>query len=134
VSLLEAEISARLTTLQMAEDALAYRQQRLSRPCPDCAPGRRCPDHAHDEGLAGRYQHACDQALSYALEGTDPADVSRVMPPGSDVPPTAGALGVLTLARLRELAADGPVETVLDGRPVMIELDGEGNIVEYPLP
>jgi hypothetical protein len=70
VSLLETEISARLTTLQMAEDALAYRQQRLSRPCPDCVPGRRCPDHVHDEGLAGRYQHVCDQALSYALEGT----------------------------------------------------------------
>jgi hypothetical protein len=56
------------------------------------------------------------------------------MPPGSDVPPTAGALGVLTITRLRELAAGGPVETELDGRRVMIELDDEGNIVEYPLP
>ena len=47
------------------------------------------------------------------------------------MPATAGALSVLTLARLRELAADGPVAVELDGRQVMIELDGR-NVVEYP--
>jgi len=134
VSLLETQTSARLTALQLVEDALAYRQHRLSLPCPDCVPGRRCIDHVHDEDLVGHYQYACDQALSHALEGADPTDIDRIMAPGSDVPPTAGALSVLTLARLRELAADGPVETVLDGRRVMIELDDEGNIAEYQLP
>ena len=134
MSLLEAETSSRLTTLQMAEDALAYRRQQLSLPCPDCAPGRRCIDHVHDEGLADRYQCICEQALTYALEGTDPADLARIMGPGSDIPPTAAALSILTITRLRKLAADGPTETVIEGRRVIIELDDEGNIAEYPLP
>jgi hypothetical protein len=117
----------------MVEDALAFRQHRLSLPCPDCAPGRRCIDHAHDEGLVDQYRHSCDDVFRYAVEGADPADIEQIMAPGSGVPPTAGALSVMTLTRLRELAANGPVETVFDGRRVMIELDDQGNIAEYPL-
>ncbi|MGH3401211.1 MAG: hypothetical protein ACRDRJ_01625 [Streptosporangiaceae bacterium] len=134
MSLLAPERSARLTTLQMVEDALTYRQQRLSLPCPDCTPDSRCTDHAQDERLIDDYQYTCDKALGYALEGVDRADIDQVMTPDSDESPTVSAFSILTLARLRELAADGPVETVFDGRRVIIELDDQGKIAEYPLP
>ena len=131
--LLDPEVSAKLTTLQMVDDALAFRLRRLDQPCPDCAPGQKCIDHAHDAGLVAGYQDTYDAALRDALAGADPGDIDQIMPPGGDMPATAGALSVLTLARLRELAADGPVAVELDGRQVMIELDGR-NVVEYPVP
>jgi len=128
VALLGSEASARLARLQMVEDALAYRRQRLSLPCSDCTPGSRCIDHARDEGLVENYRYMCALAIEHALEGADPADIAEVME-SADVPPTAGALSVLALAQLRERAADGPVETVLNGRRVIVELDGQGNLV-----
>lgn len=134
MSLLAPERSARLTTLQMVEDALTFRQQRLSLPCPECTPDGRCIDHAQDERLIDDYQDTCDKAFGYALEGVDRADIDQVMTPDSDESPTVSALSILTLARLKELAADGPVETVFDGRRVIIELDDQGKIAEYPLP
>jgi hypothetical protein len=133
MSLLAPEVSAKLTNLQMADDALAFRLRRLDQPCPDCAPGQKCADHAGDVTLVARYQDACNAALRDALAGADPADIDRFMPPGGDTPATVGALSVLMLARLRELAADGPVVVDLDGRPAIIELEGR-NVIEHPLP
>jgi hypothetical protein len=49
----------RLQRLQALEDAIAYRQARVTAPCPDCgaaAPGRRCDDHARDLELIAEYR------------------------------------------------------------------------------
>lgn len=54
------------------------------------------------------------------------------MQPGDGTPPIVGVLSAALLARLRELAADGPVMTQLDGHLAMIELDGQA-LVEHPL-
>jgi hypothetical protein len=131
MSILAPEVSAKLMTLQMVDDALAFRRRRLDQPCPDCGPGQICTEHAHDAGLVAGYQETYNAALRDALAGADPADIDEIMPPGGDMPATAGALSVLTLARLRELAADGPVVVEFDGRQVIIELEGR-NVVEYP--
>lgn len=130
--LLEPQVSAKLGTLQSLDDAIAYRLGKLSQPCPDCAPGARCPDHQHDEHLITSYQDRHAQALSDALAGMDPADIALIMRPGDDLPPTIAALSVALLIRLREMAADGPVVVDLDEGPVVIELDGPV-ILEHPL-
>jgi hypothetical protein len=62
----------------------------------------------------------------------DPDDIEQIMQPDDGTPPTVGVLSAAVLRRLRELAADGPVMTQLDGRSVMIELDGQA-VVEHPL-
>jgi hypothetical protein len=49
----------RFQRLQALEDAIAYRQARVTAPCPHCGPaplGRRCDDHARDLELIAEYQ------------------------------------------------------------------------------
>ena len=69
---------------------------------------------------------------SPVLAGLDPAEVDRAGRRGDGLPPTVIALSAAIGARLRELAADGPFVTELDGSPVVIELDGP-LLVEHPL-
>lgn len=115
--LLDPEVSTKMGTLQLMDDAITYRLNRLSLPCPDCGPAGRCPEHAADEHLITNYQDRYAQALQDVLTGIDPDDIALVMQPGDHIPPTVGALSLVILARLRELAADGPAVTELDGRP-----------------
>jgi hypothetical protein len=134
MTLLDPEIAAKMGTLQLTDDAIAYRQSHLDQACPDCRPARRCHEHAVDEHLIASYQDRYAQALRDALTGIDPADIAEVVPPGDITAlPTAEALSLLILARLRELAASGPAIIHLDGRPVVIELDGR-SVIEHPLP
>jgi len=83
--------------------------------------------------LITHYQDRYAQALQDVLTGIHPNDIALVMQPGDDTPPTAAALSLVILARLRELAASGPAVTELDGRRVVIELDGPV-VIEHPLP
>ena len=62
----------------------------------------------------------------------DPGEVDRAMQQGDGTPPTVIALSMAIMARLRELTADGPVVTQLDGCPVILELDGPV-LIEHPL-
>ena len=77
------------------------------------------------------WRHAA--AFQDATAGMDPDDIAAIMPPGDDTPPLVGALSLAILAQLRELAFDGPAVAELDGRAVVIQLDGPV-IIEYPLP
>jgi hypothetical protein len=131
-ALLGPEMSARLQTLQSLDDAIAFRLNRLDSPCEDCAPGERCVDHAQDEGLIAGYQERHGSVLTELFAGLDPAELDRAARLGDGLPPTVIALTVVISARLRELAADGPFVTELDGAPVVIELDGP-LLVEHPL-
>lgn len=121
--ILDPQMSVKLSELQTLDDAIAYRLGRLSQPCPDCGPAARCPEHHHDEHLMTSYQNRYATAFQDALAGMDPDDIALIMQPGDNLPPTAGAMSLAVLARLRELAADGPV---------VIELDGP-DIIEHPL-
>jgi hypothetical protein len=116
VPLLDPEVSAKLGTLQMLDDAIAYRAGQLSMPCLVCAPGRQCAEHAHDAGLLDYYQDSYAAAFKDAIAGMDPNDVAAIMQPGDDLPPTAGLFALAMLGRPRELAADGPAFTEF-GRP-----------------
>lgn len=129
--LLDPQVSAQIGVLQSLDDAIAYRLDRLSQPCPDCRPAARCADHRQDEHLIGRYQARYAAALRDTLAGIDPADVALIMQPGG-TDPTAGALSLVVMARLRELAASGPVLADLDGSPAIYETDGPA-IIEHPL-
>jgi len=130
--LLDPQVSAKLGALQALDDAIAYRLARLDLRCQDCGPASRCVEHRHDEQLVANYQGRYAAALRDALTGMDPDDIALIMQPGDDTPPTAAAFSIAMLARLRELAADGPAVIELDGQPVLIEL--EGNVVlEHPL-
>ncbi len=123
---LDPDMMAMLVTVQLIEDALGYRKGQAAVPCADCRPGNcgRCADHAQDDELIRIYEEQYEQACSAALEFLDPGDVSRVM--GGDCPDrTAGLHGVAILRWLRELAADGPVPVSLDGRDVIIEIEGD---------
>jgi hypothetical protein len=131
--LLDAEVSAKMGNLEMMDDAIAYRLYRLNLPCPDCGPTTPCPEHASDEHLIADYQDRYAQALQDVLTGIDPDDIALIMQPGDDTPPTAGALSLVILARLQELAASGPAVTKLDGRSVVIELD-DPVVIEHLLP
>ena len=132
MSLFGPEMSARLQTLQSLDDAIAFRLNRLGSPCEECTPEERCVDHAHDEGLISGYQDRHGSVLTEVLAGMDPEEVDRAARQGDGVPPTVIALSVVIGARLRELAADGPFVTELDGAPVVIELD-DPLLVEHPL-
>jgi hypothetical protein len=131
--LLDPETSAKIGTLQMLDDAIAYRLSQLHLPCAKCAPGQRCAEHAHDALLLDSYQDRYAAAFQDATAGMDPDDLAAIMRPGDDTPPLTGALSLAILAQLRELASDGPAVTELDGRAVVIELDGSV-IIEHPLP
>jgi hypothetical protein len=48
---------ARFQHLQALEDAITYRTNRLTAPCPHCGPVR-CDDHATDTGLIAAYRQA----------------------------------------------------------------------------
>lgn len=130
--LLDREISGKLGMLQSLDDAIAFRSGRLEQPCQGCQPGGRCTEHAYDEHLIEQYQARHAAAFSDACKGIDPGEIERMIEAGGGVPPTAGLLSAAIITRLRELAADGPALTVLDSRPVLIELE-DGVVVEYPL-
>jgi hypothetical protein len=130
--LLDPQVSAKIGTLQTLDDAIAYRLTRLQVPCQACGPDGRCPEHRHDEHLLASYQERYAAAFQDALAGMDPADIALIMQPGDDLPPTAGAMSVAVLARLKELAADGPVILDLGDGPVLIEMNGPV-ITEHPL-
>jgi hypothetical protein len=131
--LLDPEVSAKIGTLQMLDDAIAYRLSQLNLPCGKCAPEQRCAEHAHDTRLLDSYQDRYAAAFQDATAGMNPDDIAAIMQPGDDTPALTGALSLAILARLRELASDGPAVTELDGRAVVIELDGP-IIIEHPLP
>jgi hypothetical protein len=130
---LDLEVSAKIGTLQMLDDAIAYRLGQLNLPCQDCTSDQRCAEHTHDALLLDNYQDRYAAAFRDALAGMPPDDIAMILQPGNDTPPTVGALGVAVLTRLRELAAEGPTVTELEGRTVVIELDGPV-VVEHPLP
>ena len=128
---LDPATAAALHHMQCLDDAAAHRTSRLTGPCPDCGPAR-CADHAADERLVAAYLNRHAVILREFLARADPADVRTVMTGSEETPPTALAFAIAMAARLRELAAEGPVVTTLDGGPVVIELDG-GRLLEHPL-
>jgi hypothetical protein len=69
VSLPPAE-RVRLNLMQALEDAIDYRQTRLTLACPDCPPGDpRCDDHDGDIRLVASYRqrHDAISASEYIL-------------------------------------------------------------------
>ena len=130
--MLDPEMSAKISTLQSLDDAITYRLGQLTQSCQDCRPDARCPEHGHDERLLADYQDRYAAAFRDVLADLPPDDIALIMQPGGGAPSTAAALSVAVMARLRALAADGPVIIELDGRTVAIELDGPV-IVEHPL-
>lgn len=130
--LLDPRVTDKIGTLQSLDDAIAFRQSRLNLPCPDCSADQKCIDHACDLDLIAGYQDRYAAACRDVLADMDPDDIEQIMQPGDGTPPIVGVLSAAVLTRLRELAADGPVTTHLDGRPVIIELDGQA-VVEHPL-
>lgn len=110
------------TTLQLLDDAITYRQHRLTLPCPGCAPARHCPQHAGDQNLITGYRDRYDQALRDLLADIDPAQVTRFLPLAGDALPTAEAIAVLYAAALRDLAGMGPFVTP-DGRTLIVVPD-----------
>jgi hypothetical protein len=123
VSLFDPETTARLETLQSLDDAITFRLSRLDFPCPDCAPGLKCNDHASDAHLIARYQERHGSVFREICAGMDPDEIDRAARQSDGTPPTILAVSAAIEARLRELAADGPV---------VIELDGSV-LVEHPL-
>lgn len=130
--LFDSATKARLTELQSLDDAIAFRLARMGSPCPDCAPGQQCEDHAQDTQLVADYQARHGSVMTELLSPLDPGEVDRAMRRGDGLPPTVLAASLLLKARLRELAADGPVVAWLDGRLVALEVDGD-RMVERPL-
>lgn len=126
------EVPAKLATLQLLEDAIAFRTHRLNTPCPDCTPSRKCDDHACDVDLVERYQARYATAFTDAFANVHPADITLVTQPPDGTPPGIALTCAAILDWLRDLAADGPIVTDLDGSPVVIELDGP-NVIEHPL-
>ena len=130
--LLDPQMSAKIGTLQSLDDAIVYRLDRLNVPCENCRPDGRCAEHDQDEHLIAAYRDRYAAAYRDALDGLDPADIALFIEHGDATPPSVAVLSIAVLTRLRELAAAGPIMTELDGRPVVIELDGPV-IVEHPL-
>lgn len=122
--LLDPHMSHNIDTLQLLDDAITHRLEKLNLPCQACNPDGRCAEHSHDEELITGYMDRYAAAFSDTLAGMDPDDIELIMRPGDDTPPTVGAVGVAVMTRLRELAATGPVIIEHDGRTVMIEHDG----------
>jgi hypothetical protein len=73
--------------LQALEDAIAYRQARVTAPCPDCtASGHRCDDHACDLNLIAAYQQTAMSAIRDVpsrIDASQPGD-SPLAAPGDD--------------------------------------------------
>lgn len=132
MTVLDPEMAEKIGMLQVLDDAIAFRLGRLNVPCPACRPGARCAEHRRDEELVTSYTDRYAAAFSGALDGMDPADVKVMFRPGDGTPPTVSAVGAALMARLRDLAATGPVILELDGRTVLIEQDGPV-LVEHPL-
>ena len=74
--------------LQALEDAIAYRQARLTTPCPDCesgAAGGRCDDHACDVMLVAAYQQTASatiQGMSGSFPASLPGSTDQAAPGG----------------------------------------------------
>jgi hypothetical protein len=132
VSLLAPEVAARFHELQTLDDALAFRLARAAQPCPHCPPAGHCPDHAADHGLIAAYHRRHGAVLHEVLSGLDPAQVDQAMQALEGTPPTIIALSLAVDARLRELAAGGPVLTDTDLGPVLFTLEN-GLLIEHPL-
>lgn len=130
--LLDPRMAEKIGTLQLLDDAITHRLDKLNLPCPDCRPDARCAEHHHDEQLITGYMDRYAAAFSDALAGMDPDDIALMMQPGDDTPPTVSAVGAALMTRLRELAATGPVIIELNDRKVMIEQDGPV-LLEHPL-
>jgi hypothetical protein len=130
--LLDPETSSRIAVLQILDDAISYRLHRQNLPCPECTSGGKCPEHAWDQNLIDRYQEQYAGIFQETLARMDPDDIARIMQPGDDTTPTAGALSIAVLAALREHATDGPVIITLDSGPVIIERDGPFLIEYWP--
>jgi hypothetical protein len=62
----------------------------------------------------------------------NPADVRQVLGENAQGSTAAELYGLAMLGSLRQAAADGPVWTELDGRDVIIELDGD-KVIEHLL-
>ena len=124
--LLGPHLSKMVGTLQLLDDAIAYRLDRLNPPGQHCRPDARCAGHRHDEQLIATYQGRYAAAFRDALAGMDARELALIMQPGDDIPATAAGLSLAVMTRLRELAAgpESPVVIELDRRPVVIELDG----------
>jgi hypothetical protein len=120
---LDPEQSEKLTKLQILDDAIAYRVALLERPCPDCASGEQCAEHAHDARLMQSYQDRYAAAFQDALAGLNATDIDRIFRPGDTGEPTACTLAVMVLDKLRGLADSGPAVTELDGETILVELD-----------
>ncbi len=132
MSLLDPGTSATFGTLQTLDDAIAYRMHRLGQPCQLCAPALKCAEHAQDESLLEGYQDRYVAIFQQALATMDPGTVEQIMQPGDATPKTTNLLAAAIITRLRKLAANGPIITELDGRPVLVELDGI-TVIEHPL-
>lgn len=132
--LLDPRLAKTIGTLQLLDDAIAYRLDRLNRPCPGCRPDARCAAHRHDEQLIVTYQGRYAAAFRDALAGMDTRDIALIMHPGDRIPATAAGLSLMVMTRLRELAAGpaGPVVIDLGCGPAVIELDGPAGL-EHPL-
>jgi hypothetical protein len=112
--LLDPHMAEKIGTLQLLDDAIAYRLDKLNLSCPKCRPGARCAAHHYDEQLVTGYMDRYSAALSDALAGMDPGDIAVIM------------------TQLRELAATGPVIVELDSGTGVIEQDGPV-LAEYRL-
>jgi hypothetical protein len=132
VSLIDPETQARLNRLQSLDDAIAFRLLRLEPACSNCAREGRCVDHGSDDDLIAVYRHQHGEILSQVLTGLDPAEVDHAMRESDGTPPTVVAFSLILLARLRELAADGPYLAQNQDGPVILELEN-GAITEHPL-
>lgn len=133
MSPLSPEISAKIGILQALDDAIAYRSDLLDVACRNCSLSpSRCTDHSWDLRLLEDYQERYLETFYDAVNDMDPADIARIGQPGNGRPPPSDMLALAIVAHLRRIAADGPVMTRLDGRPVVIELHGR-NVTERPL-
>jgi hypothetical protein len=132
VDLLTPEVDAGLRQLMCLDDAIAHRLHVLAQPCADCPPGARCTEHAGDQALIGSYRRWHASVLNDLLAGFNPDEVRAEMSRGDGTPPTAIAMAMLIQARVRELAADGPVVARDDRGVLLFERDGT-HVHGFPL-
>lgn len=112
--LLDPHLSEKIGTLQLLDDAIAYRLDRLNPPCQHCHPDARCAGHRHDEQLIATYQGRYAAAFRDAITGMNPHKIDQIMRRGDGTPPTAALRSTAILTRGLEIAADGTVVTELD--------------------
>jgi hypothetical protein len=74
----------RLNLMQAFGDAIAYRMNRMARPCADCAPGRQCDDHATDSALIKSYRKRY-RAVADAGVGELEAVLVATVPPAQSL-------------------------------------------------